>query len=466
MGKFKSLISDTLIFGIGNFTVKFLYFVLMPIYTLSLSSDEFGLADLLNNTLQFLVPILTLSISDAVFRFMLDKNADKDALLSNGFYVLAGGFVVVALGVVLLSFFVYLETYWFYFVLWYVVEALRILFSQYTRAEGKLWTFSLNGIIGALVLLISTYFFVYERKFGVNGYILSFIVSGIASILFLALRVSFVKRIKWKKVNRAILAMMLAYSLPIIPNMLSWWFTNISSRYVIAGFCGLSIAGLFSSASKLPALLNIVTSVFQQSWQIASVREYQESRNSVFFERVFRKYSFLCLFACSVMIALVPYISKIVLQGEFYQAWVYTPMLLFSALLGCYSTFFGTFYSVVKDNVRGMKSTIWGACANVGLCICTVPFIGVAGALIANAVSYFIIVMIRIKDVRQYIYFPIKYSCFISSLLICLVQAIVLSIDLSVGICVSVLSIAMTLFLNWRELLEVFAVLKIKSRRQ
>lgn len=175
MGKFKSLISDTLIFGIGNFTVKFLYFVLMPIYTLSLSSDEFGLADLLNNTLQFLVPILTLSISDAVFRFMLDKNADKDALLSNGFYVLAGGFVVVALGVVLLSFFVYLETYWFYFVLWYVVEALRILFSQYTRAEGKLWTFSLNGIIGALVLLISTYFFVYERKFGVNGYILSFI---------------------------------------------------------------------------------------------------------------------------------------------------------------------------------------------------------------------------------------------------------------------------------------------------
>lgn len=52
MGKYKSLISDTLIFAVGNFTVKILYFVLMPIYTISLSADEFGLADLLNNTLQ------------------------------------------------------------------------------------------------------------------------------------------------------------------------------------------------------------------------------------------------------------------------------------------------------------------------------------------------------------------------------------------------------------------------------
>ena len=81
MGKFKSLVSDTLIFAIGNFTVKILYFILMPIYTASLSSEEFGLADLLNNTLQLVVPILTLSISDAVFRFMLEKNADKNIMI-------------------------------------------------------------------------------------------------------------------------------------------------------------------------------------------------------------------------------------------------------------------------------------------------------------------------------------------------------------------------------------------------
>lgn len=455
MGKIKSLVSDTIVFAIGNFTVKILYFILMPIYTVSLSSGDFGLADLLNNTLQLVVPILTLSISDAVFRFMLDKNTDKSSFLSNGISVLLGSFVVVILGISLISLIFYVDTYWYYFVLWYIFESLRILFAQYTRADGKIWVFSINGIIGAFVLLISTYFLVLRLRLGVNGYLISFIISDIVSIIYIICRVRIITQIKWRKVKIPIIIKMLTYSLPLIPNMLSWWFTNISSRYVVAGFCGLSIAGLFSSASKLPALLNIVTSVFQQSWQIASVREYQESHNSRFFDSVFRKYSYICLMSCSILILLVPYISKIVLQGEFYKAWIYTPMLLFSALLGCYSTFLGTFYSVVKDNVKAMKSTLWGAGSNILLCICTIPFIGVIGALVANAVSYFIIVLIRAKDVQLYVYLPINYKKLLISVSACLLQAITISIDEKLGLCMSAISMAIILLLHKNDFADV-----------
>lgn len=460
MGKIKNLVSDTLIFAIGSFIVKILYFILMPIYTVSLSSGEFGLADLLNNTLQLVVPILTLSISDAVFRFMLDKNADKSSLLSNGFFVLIGSFIVIIVGIILISFIVQLDAYWYYFVLWYIFETLRILFAQYTRADGKIWIFSLNGIIGAFALLISTYILVFRLKLGVNGYILSFIISDIASIIFILCRTHVVTQLKWCNIKISVITMMLTYCLPLIPNMLSWWFTNISSRYVVVGFCGLSIAGLFSSASKLPALLNIVTSVFQQSWQLASVREYQESHNSRFFDSVFRKYSLLCLMTCSILIFLVPYISKLVLQGEFYKAWIYTPMLLFSALLGCYSTFLGTFYSVVKDNVKAMKSTLWGAGINILLCLCTIPFIGVVGALVANAISYLIIVAIRIKDVRQYIYLPINYKILLMSVSACLLQAITISIDKNLGLCMSAVSMIIILLLHKNELTDIITNLR------
>ena len=48
---------------------KLIYFFLMPIYTLALTTEEFGLADLLNNSLQLVMPVFTLSITDAVFRF-------------------------------------------------------------------------------------------------------------------------------------------------------------------------------------------------------------------------------------------------------------------------------------------------------------------------------------------------------------------------------------------------------------
>ena len=95
MNKYKSLFSDTLVFGLGNFTTKLIYFFLMPIYTLSLTTEEFGLADLLNNSLQLVMPVLTLSITDAVFRFVLDKDSNHRSLFCNGLQILGYSYIMV-----------------------------------------------------------------------------------------------------------------------------------------------------------------------------------------------------------------------------------------------------------------------------------------------------------------------------------------------------------------------------------
>ena len=88
MSKYTSLIKNAMIFGLGNFVTKLIYFFLMPIYTVALRPSDFGIADLLNNSLQLIVPILTISISDAVFRFSLDKNVSHQELLANGLKML------------------------------------------------------------------------------------------------------------------------------------------------------------------------------------------------------------------------------------------------------------------------------------------------------------------------------------------------------------------------------------------
>ena len=84
-----------MIFGLGNFVTKLIYFFLMPIYTVALRPSDFGIADLLNNSLQLIVPILTISISDAVFRFSLDKNVSHQELLANGLKVLSLSYLLV-----------------------------------------------------------------------------------------------------------------------------------------------------------------------------------------------------------------------------------------------------------------------------------------------------------------------------------------------------------------------------------
>lgn len=408
MSKYSLLLKDTFIFGIGNFTTKLIYFFLMPIYTLCLSTYDFGIADLLNNSLQLIIPILTLSISDAVFRFSLDKGIKHEALLTEGLRVLSWSYLIVGIfmGCVVLF---NLQGYWYFFALLYVFESLKTLLAQFTRGLGLVREYATNGIIAASVLLVSSYIFLKVFKLGINGYILAFIIANIAALIYMVIVVDIKRYVDMKATNKMLLRSMIAFSLPLTPNMLSWWITNISSRYILACFSGLSISGLFAAASKLPALINVISSIFQLSWQFASVREYQETPESSFYSTVLRYYTVVIFLIGSLVIGLIPYISMFLLKGDYYEAWIYTPLLLMSAILGCFSIFFGTFYSVVKNNRKAMTTTIIGSLVNLIGCLATIPFMGVWGAILFNVISYVVIVWLRIKDIKNIILIKIDW---------------------------------------------------------
>ena len=154
----------------------------------------------------------------------------------------------------------------------------------------------------------------------------------------------------------------------------------------------------------------------------------------------------------SVTLVALPYLSRFILKGRFYEAWIYTPLLLFSATLGCYSIFFGTFYAVVKDNKKTMYTTLVGAIVNILICFMLIPLIGVVGALIANVVSYVVIVGMRIRDARQYIYIVINRSVVAIDVLFVFCQAVVLSIPFSGHIYISAIVPVVLVFVHRSDL--------------
>ena len=73
MKKYKDLAKNIILFAIGNFVPKLISFVLVPIYTAFLSTDEYGISDLINVTVSLFIPIITFTITDAILRYSLDK---------------------------------------------------------------------------------------------------------------------------------------------------------------------------------------------------------------------------------------------------------------------------------------------------------------------------------------------------------------------------------------------------------
>lgn len=432
----------------------------MPIYTLSLSAYDFGIADLLNNSLQLIIPILTLSISDGIFRFSLDKEVKHDELLSNGIRVLNYSYIAAILGITI-AVILRLETYWTYFGLMYITESFKGVLAQFTRGLGKVKEFAINGIIAAIALFFSTYSLISIFNYGIEGYLLSFIIANICAIIYLLFCVGIYRYIKVSQYNQVLMGSLIAYCLPLVPNMLSWWITNISSRYIIAFYSGLTLSGLFAAASKIPALINIISSIFQMSWQFASVKEYNESNKSDFYSIVFKYYTTGILLIGAILIALMPQISHLILKGDFYEAWIYTPLLLLSSMIGCFSVFFGTFYAVVKENKKAMTTTLVGSVVNIVVCLTLIPFYGVLGALVANLLSYIIIVYLRIRHCKNYIALSVNWTKIIISLSLILAECILMMINTKITLISAYLIPVVLLITYFNDIITIMSKARI-----
>ena len=101
--KYSYLSKNILLFMISGFVPKILTFLLVPIYTRYLTTEEYGISDLISTTVSLLLPIFTLDIQDAVMRFAMDKNYNQKDVFSIAFKIISMGFIIILVGVIVIS---------------------------------------------------------------------------------------------------------------------------------------------------------------------------------------------------------------------------------------------------------------------------------------------------------------------------------------------------------------------------
>ena len=83
--KYATLVSNTLLFALSNFSSKLLSFFIRPYLSYALDSpDVMGVSSLLQQATNLLIPVVSLGVSYAVIRFGLDKTVRKASVFVNG----------------------------------------------------------------------------------------------------------------------------------------------------------------------------------------------------------------------------------------------------------------------------------------------------------------------------------------------------------------------------------------------
>lgn len=427
-GRIALLLGNTLVFALGGLAVKAVSLVLMPLYTTALTAGEYGTAELLNSAIEIVLPLLSLGVVEALYRFSIDDDVSKDELFANSILVLGCGIMCTGVLCVLGSAVWGMEHAAAFFALFCSVCFFKAT-TQLARGLGHVRRFVVYGLINALAMVVSTYLLLVHVRTGIEGYLWSYTIGYLVGGAAAFLGSSEYRLLVPFRADRALLRRMLVYSLPLVPNLLSWWLVSVSGRYVVLWGSGLVAAGLFTAASKMPSLINIVASVFQQAWQYSTAREINSPDRGAFFGTVLRGYSLATLSAAGAVIALNRPISRVMLQAEFSEGWRYVPLLMLAATFGVMTIFFGTFYQALMNSRMLMTSTMLGAVVNVVLGVVLVPFMGPWGAGLAGAVAYALVLVVRARDLRRRIDLPMDRSRLSYQLALLSIMAVCTSFD-------------------------------------
>ena len=178
---------------------------------------------------------------------------------------------------------------------------------------------------------------------------------------------------------------------------------SASDRYVVTWLCGLTVNGIYSVGYKIPSIINVFQTIFNQAWFLSAVKEFDPQDKDGFFIKTYNIYGAAILFVCFGLNVFTRFIALILYKGDFYNAWIYVPLLNISILFGALSGVIGGVFSAVKDSKIFSVSTLIGAAVNVILDIALVYKFGAIGAAIATMVSYVVVWIIRLVCAKKYI---------------------------------------------------------------
>ncbi|MCH5184040.1 MAG: oligosaccharide flippase family protein [Oscillospiraceae bacterium] len=401
------LLKNTVSFALGKFGTRLISFFLVPLYTYALLTEEYGTVDLISTVCTVVMPILILNISEAVMRFCLDHGADHKKIMSTGLLLLVFATGLGALLTPILYLFPSFSGYMWLIYAYVISMAYSQVFLCYLRGQEKLTAYSIGSILHTASAAGLNILFLVVLHWGIQGYLLAYVLSNVITAVYAAAAGRVDQAVKAFGLDRELSKAMIRFSVVLIPNTFMWWIINSSDRVMVTAFIGAAANGIYAVSYKIPSLLSTVSEVFNQAWLYSAIREKNSADETAYHNAIYHNMvQALVIVTAGVMMVIKPFLGLYV-APEYESAWRYTPYLLIGFLFLSLATFLATSYSMHKDSLGFLLSSIMGAGVNLVLNLLLIPALGVSGAALATCASYVAVFLFRAVHTRKYIHIRI-----------------------------------------------------------
>ncbi len=244
----------------------------------------------------------------------------------------------------------------------------------------------------------------------IANYVTSFVIFGILKF-----------KKYFGKFDKHLMKEMLKYSIPLVPNTISWSIISMSDRILLTKIVGAHENGIYSMACKFPNIVNVIYMYFATAWKDAVARTVKRKDRNRFINGVYQDVTkiLFCLMLC--IISAMPFAFPIFINSAYDEAYIYIPIIMISMYFVCASNFFGGIFEGFKFTKTMGRSTMIGSVINLVIDLLLITHLHVYAAcistLVANIVIYYyrkykIKKLCKIKDLR--LRGPIIVFCFVT----------------------------------------------------
>lgn len=380
-------------------------FLLLPIYTLFLTPDEYGLTNLVNSFTNVAVFIVGFSLYSAIVRFVADYKHDKE-LLKNFYgtvmtFIIASGAFFIAIGIVFNDI---VRKLFFDGITFYPIVLLALLLMVFLSLHA-MHQAMLQGmqkgrkltILNLIVFILTAglkVVFIGVFDLGAVGFVLAQLIINIlyAFYVYYDLKRQDLVRLG---IDKNVLRKSLRYSIPLMPHNLSTRIAVFASRIFINNSGALADVGLYSIATQFGALIDTVQVAVNRAFQpwfydILNKNDEKSKQEAIDMS------SFLLIIYSFIYMIIGLFSQEVVIvmtSSDYTLAWTVIPILVVGySIKSIYYFYVNVVMYYKKATKKLFLATVTGSILDIFFAYILVPYIGMYGSAISFIISKIIMV--------------------------------------------------------------------------
>ncbi|AEV29372.1 membrane protein involved in the export of O-antigen and teichoic acid [Sphaerochaeta pleomorpha str. Grapes] len=395
----KKVLKNSLIYTFNNILLKAFNFLLLPLYTVFLTTTDYGVINLLSSFSAVSTYIIAFSLYSAVIRFYADYKHDLEKVRTFFgtviCFVFLSGCVFFILALLLknvLAKFLFQGVDFYPSVLMALIAlvftSLYTIYQDILKGMQEARKSAMVSISYFFLQVILNILFVAFFSWGANGVLLSLVISSSLACIWMLFDLKRLHLIRFC-LDKTILKETLSYSIPIIPHNLSTQIAQFVSKVFINGTSSLASVGLFSLASRFGSLADLVQSSVNAAFQ----PWFYDQMNKKGFDRKqivdlssvlvwFYSFLFLCVgLFCQELIVLMA-------SSQYEESWKLVPLIVITfSLKTPYYFYINILFYYKKASKYIFTATVTSSLVNVALSYFLIQKYGMYGSVAADAIA-------------------------------------------------------------------------------